>query len=456
MIQITCPSNNIPERKYAINVLFNELMGCDLNLDSITFSADAENYEIYVGEKKVVVEDHFFNKYPNPLTYISLSNIPDEVNYFHARGHELPIIYGEDKYSESGDTITIGLDIFSSVFFLLSRWEESLYGRDEKGDCKEANLFVVRNGLYHRPIVHEYECFLRSIFEEQGVPSKQREYKVVMTHDVDGLMTPSWMRIAKDLVLQLKDGPPPVSPLFLTWRQKIDYKIKFPNEYAQVGMYVDLCEKYNIPEWFYFKVCAADEVEATYNYDDPKVQRVIDKLVSLNNSNIVMGFHPSQSTFNNPNQWGKESQRINKLSGFKSTIGRNHHLLFNLSTLRMWESSFAEQGRPFDISNCVFHARHGFRSGIAVPYPVFDYYERRQMNMVEHPNQIMDTVIRYQAKTKTDEERYDDLKEVVDAVRKYKGELVLTWHIYLRKQQLILDYYNWCKKTLDYATGEAQ
>ena len=452
MIQITCPSNNIPERTYAINIIFNELMGCGLDLNSIVFSDDAEEYTIGVGDKRLIVEDHFFNYYREPLSYLNNENLPKELHYFHARGMEIPIIYGVDRYSESGNTITIGLDIFASTFFMLSRWEESLYGRDEEGDCKETKLFTVVNNIHKRPIVHEYEFFLRDILQDLNISLKQRSYKVVMTHDVDGLITPSWMRIIKDFKFRIKNGPLPASPLNMTWRQKMGYKLFFPNEYKQVGLYVDLCEKYNVPEWFYFKVCAANEVESTYTYDDSRVQKVIDKLVSLNSTNIQLGFHPSQSTFNNENQWNQECQRISRLLGFNPKIGRNHHLLFNLYTLRLWESSLAEQKSQFDISNCVFHGRHGFRSGIAVPYPIFDYYQRRQMELREHPNHIMDTVIRYQVKTMSDEERYNDIKTVVDSVSKYNGELVLTWHIYLRKKQLILDYFDWCIKTIEYAT----
>lgn len=63
MIRIICPSNNIPERRYAIEVLFNDLLGCDLSADDILFDAQAVNYTIQVDGKEIVVEDHFFQPY---------------------------------------------------------------------------------------------------------------------------------------------------------------------------------------------------------------------------------------------------------------------------------------------------------------------------------------------------------------------------------------------------------
>ena len=40
---------------------------------------------------------------------------------------EIPIIYGTDKMQrESNGDVVVGLDIFASTFFMLTRWEENL------------------------------------------------------------------------------------------------------------------------------------------------------------------------------------------------------------------------------------------------------------------------------------------------------------------------------------------
>jgi len=448
MIKIYCPSNNIPERRYSIEVLFNHLMGCDVSEDSICFRDDVEDYIVKVGEKQMVIEDHFFSKYREPLSYLKGSSLPKELTFLHAKGQEIPIIYGVDKYVETEDDLTIGLDIFASTFFMLTRWEESIYGRDEKGDCNENLLFGVVHGICKRPVVNEYEFFLRGILSQWGVQMKQREYKVVLTHDVDGLITPTWSGIIRGLLFSMKTG----SQQRLTWKQKVAYRRVFPNAYSQVDIYVKLCEQYNIPEWFFFKVCAPHETEATYSYDDMRVKDVVEKLNHLNTHQIRLGFHPSQSTINNYEQWESECHRIKELLGGEPLVGRNHHLLYNLQMLRWWEESFFTEG-CFDISNCVFHRHQGFRSGMVVDYPIFDYYERRQMQLMEHPNSIMDTAIRYSVEKKGTEQIDSELREIISMVKRFKGELILTWHIYLRNKKLINDYIKYAEKIVRYATG---
>ncbi len=447
MIQITCPNNNIPERTYAINVLLSDMLGCNRNNYSVQFRDDVHNYELNVDGKAYTMEDHFFNRFVEPLSYLKLENIPEKLNFFHGLGLELPIIYGEDKFVQKENGAVIGLDIFASTFFMLTRWEESLLGREEKGDCDESQLFCVRLGIHQRPIVNEYADFIRKLLSSD-ISFSTRNYEVVLSHDVDGFLTPTWFQIAKDIVKQTIHGAPKNKVLNLTWKEEIKYKRAFPSAYSQFELYTALTEKYNIPEWFYFKVCGKGETEATYLFDDKQTIDVVEKLKRKNNPNFVLGFHPSQNIFGKKDQWNKEVSRITDLIKETPSIGRNHHLLCNHETLRMWESM---TNRPLGISNCVFHYRQGFRSGVCVPYHLFDLYQRRVMNLVEHPCQIMDTVIRYNGKTKSEDERWDDIQTIIEQVRKHQGELVLTWHIYIRNKKLIQDYYHWSEKVIQYA-----
>lgn len=220
MIRVICPNNNVPERRYAVEVIFNDLLDCGLTTSDIQFDSQAENYTVQVGDKQIVVEDHFFQKYPEPLSYLKEGSLPSKLAYLHAKGMEMPIIYGVDKYEETENAVTIGLDIFASTFFMLTRWEESMYGRDEKGDCSEKLLFTVKENIYQRPIVHEYESLLKGILKEWGIGIQERKYCVVMSHDVDGLVPPSWQKIANDFYIQTRYGMPANTVVHLSWQQK--------------------------------------------------------------------------------------------------------------------------------------------------------------------------------------------------------------------------------------------
>ena len=453
MLQIVCPNNNIPERTYAINVLFNELLGCSVTDNNILFEDSAKDYFIVLDGKTILIEDHFFQKYPKSLSYLDKKNIPDTLVYFHGFGLEIPIIYGVDRFKEEADRITIGLDVFASTFFMLTRWEESLLGREEKGDCDENQLFAVKNGIYQRPIVHEYEELLRLLLSGNGMVFRERKYSVVMSHDVDGFLTPTFGDIIKSVIRQLRFGPPKNKVLNLTWKEKMKYRKAFPNTFSQFDFYTELCKKYDVPEWFYFKVCDTGEDEYTYKHNASQTKAVVKRLKEMGNSKIVLGFHPSQSTFENERQWDKEQDRINALIGHVPAIGRNHHLLYNYNMLRMWENmAKGTSTGDLEISNCVFHKLIGFRSGLAILYRIFDIYQRKTMKLIEHPCQIMDMFIRYHRRD-TDEAIWENIKSVIKATRQYNGELILTWHIFIRNSKWIRNNIRWCEEVAQFANN---
>lgn len=451
MIQFICPNNNIPERTYIIEALFTDVLGLKRNDYSIQFNDDVHNYELIVGGKKYTIEDHFFNRFVEPLCYLKSENIPTELRIFHGLGMEIPIIYGEDKFVQNEAGAVVGLDIFASSFFMLTRWEESLLGREEKGDCDESQLFCVKHGIHQRPIVNEYVNLLRKLFPTE-LTFTPRNYTIVLSHDVDGFLTPTWTRIAKDFLSQTIHGAPQNQIINLTWKEKIKYKRAFPNAFSQFELYTALTEKYNIPEWFYFKVCDRGETEATYYFNDKQTFEIVNKLKANNNPKYILGFHPSQNTFGRDEQWNKEVLRITELLHEKPEIGRNHHLLYNNKVFRLWEN-ISEQS--LSISNCVFHYRLGFRSGVCVPYHLFDLFQRRVMNLVEYPCQIMDTAIRMRLmRFDTEEVLWDDIRKIINQVKKNSGCLILTWHIYIRSKKLIMEYYQMCDKVLQYGTNE--
>ena len=76
------------------------MLGCNNEELDIVLDDSAKEYSILVsGECRwIVIEDHFFNYHPMPLTYMKKENLPQELLFFHAYGLELPIIYGKDYF----------------------------------------------------------------------------------------------------------------------------------------------------------------------------------------------------------------------------------------------------------------------------------------------------------------------------------------------------------------------
>ena len=72
---------------------------------------------------------------------------------------------------------------------------------------------------------------------------------------------------------------------------------------------------------------------------------------------------------------------------------------------------------------------------------------------MEHPNPIMDTAIRLSAKKANNDQIDSEVKEVIAMMKRYKGELLLTWHIYIREKELIIEYIKQAEEIVPYAVN---
>ena len=159
MLKISIPNNNLNERKYILDIIFDEFLDLDFK---VLEDDDCQDWIIELANKKVLtIKDTFFSKYPKDLEYLKLENIPSKIEK---------------------------LDIFAASFFMLTRWEEYVNkNRDSHDRFPATESLAYKQGFLDRPIVNEYVEELWSALEELGIKQlrKQRKYKFIMTHDVD-------------------------------------------------------------------------------------------------------------------------------------------------------------------------------------------------------------------------------------------------------------------------------
>ena len=422
-MKITCPNNNVQERTYIIKYFFEEMLGIPA---SIHFSKDEVNYIIEVDDRKIIViEDHFFNRFPESLSYLDKKNIPELVEWFHLEGKDYPIIYGEDRYVLTENKAVIGLDIFASSFFMLSRWEEYVQGREEPiknsksiYQLDENSLFCVRNGIYDRQIVHEYESIFRYILNKLGyVLEMRRRSGLLITHDVDSLGPRLFKRVLKvAFSIKRERGYIPA----LRW---ICLNIRiFCGSFPRLKIFNQYCcsaKKYGFTQVFLFKCCKRHEEECTYELEGFHSKHILRNLIK---NDVFLGFHPSQSVYCNNTQFEEEYRRYLNVIKNKPTLGRNHRLLHNSNTWYQWS------GISIPLtSNWGYQARVGFRCGVSLPFPVFDVFLRENTHVTELPFSIMDSSLYRISKKEHEMERI--INPIIASTMQYGGILCINWHV---------------------------
>lgn len=413
LLNIIIPNNNVPEREYACNILFGVLMQTPYEISV----SDVKDTVVKIGNRALIVEDHFFGNFLTPLSYLNKDNIPKGAGVFHDnKGKEIPMIFGNDTLSITDNEIICGNDVLASIYFLTSRWEEYVLGRNKSGKCDENSLYLVNNNISKIPLVHVYETFIKELLVLMGYGfNLDRKFKVITTHDVDRCYLTGWIEMLRNARNLYKIGKGIVAKKLL--HDFIWYKINSPNPFDTFGFFMDCADKYHSEDYFFFKACIDGEKGFTYSIGEDRVKRMVQE---VQKRGYTVGFHPSETTFDNSTQFKKELNRLDSLEAV-SYSGRNHGLYCNTATYHQWEEAHAEF-----VSNYGFQYQNGFRCGICVPFPLFDIYERVQLNLYEIPFELMDTVM-LRNKPQIESALFD-MKEIINKVVDYQGVLCMNWH----------------------------
>lgn len=405
MIKIYIPKNNLEERKYIIDIIFNEFLGL-----KYTFEVGSKDYEIELENKKILmIEDTFFSKFPNDLEYLKLENIPNQIEE---------------------------LDIFAASFFMLTRWEEYVNSnRDSHNRFPATESLAYKQGFLERPIVDEYVEKLKQLLLEidASLIFKTRKKQLYITHDVDWLY--QWkshkqtLKIALGDIVKRKSLPLAVERIAEYYLIKRN-KIKDP--FDTFDWLMDKSEAIGVKSRFYFMSGGTTVYDNRYKIDEAKSLELIEKIKKRGH---ILGFHPSYNAYNDAEQFKKEKELLEKVSGVSIIEGREHYLRFEVpTTWQIWE----DNGMKVD-STCGYADKEGFRCGTSNEFRVFNILTRKKLKLKERPLLVMDgTLFSYQ--------NYSDLeaKEKVDKIKMSSNTFTILWHNSHIKH---LKFYEECIKT---------
>ncbi len=409
MLRIYFPDTYVVERSYVADIIFGDFLGLHYKLLPET---EINHYKISLSNgANIVFEDDFFGKFHEKSNYINKLNLPEKIllvqNDF-APKKDLPILYGSDSFTIDNQNIKCEYDIFASIFFMLSRWEENIDSqRDEHDRFVEENSVSIKNNFHQRPIVDEYTDFIWNLLKQLGYEGERKERKteIVATHDIDFFERyHNTSKIIRALAGDIfKRGS--LKMFFQTIVVNINIKRREREDpFDTFDEFMNRSEKMGVKSRFYFIAGKLNETDVHYDIQHP---RVVKKIKEIKERGHIVGIHGSYDSYNNPEQFQKELERLQNITNGAITEGRQHFLRFrNPDTWRMYEKA------GLKIDSTMGFSRHvGYRCGTGETFPVLDILHRQKLNLKEMPLIVMDCAI-------------PDKQELITN----KGQLTTLWH----------------------------
>ncbi len=241
-----------------------------------------------------------------------------------------------------------------------------------------------------------------------------RRFAVLISHDVDFLNQPfSYWSISKKTIK---------NALHLKWKRSYNlFKdlVAYTNRNSyELNRLLDFLSERELKSTFYF--LALDKHDSEFQYQIEEQEATLQRLLD---NGYEIGLHGSQNACYSYDRIAKERDKINSVLGFRPKGYRNH--LLNFDVFNTWKY-LEKAGFLYDTS-LGFNNNIGFRNGMAYPYNPYCELDKRFLEILEIPLNIMDVVFTKQLKYNINDS-YKAAIKLIDTVIKQGGVLTLLWH----------------------------
>jgi hypothetical protein len=437
-IIINTNNNHKQEKEYIFDVIFNHFLGIEY---AVAYS-NLNDYSIEYEGKTLIIKDTFFKQFDNGEgQWLQKNSLPEKDTQnssisLNNKLYDLPILYGNQTFLNNTFDIKLGLDIFGSSFFLLTRYEEYVINeRDVHGRFLQRHSSLdLKNSM--RPLVNEYvELF--TILLQMLIPKIQfskRKFRTNYTCDVDYIYDPKITSLNRLLYENVKSLLKKASfkDVYLNSKNYLKKTIQghSSDPYNSFPDLLSACKDSSAKCIFF--IMASQEcqgVDSDYNLEkDFNIHEIIKY---LDKNDYEIGIHPSYNSFTSIKHISDELQSLQRtltLLGIKRKIrsSRQHYLRWETTKTPYILSSL-------DITNDYslgYVDTIGFRSGSCYSYPFYDMYNREKMNLIIHPLHIMEITMF--------DERYMNLKpneaslnlaySIKEKCKYHNGSFSFLWH----------------------------
>jgi peptidoglycan/xylan/chitin deacetylase (PgdA/CDA1 family) len=442
------------EKDYIFNTIFSSFLPVfdfeivfdnSINQNEIVISFDKDGIQ-----KELILNNDFFQKANK--NWLHLNSLPENnikempigrflTEYLY---QTIPVLYGKPEIIyETDNKIICNVDLFGSMFFMLTLYEELVLNvNDEHGRFNHKLSLFYKKKYYQRPLVNEYVNILKKLLLDLDFifPNNNRIYKVVLSHDVDvpSINTYSFIGLIKnvgaDIVIR-KSALVAFNKIYAWVSQYIFNKSSKKDPLFNYDYIMDISDKYHIKSQFNFiSINGKGGIDGNYSISETIYIELLKKIIKRGHK---IGIHPGYYTIDNLNKLKyqvdifKSILNSIEVKNYKIT-GRQHYLRWqNPITWRNWE--YCGIAEDSSVGSEYFI---GFRSGTCYEYPVYDLEIRKSLSLVEYPLVIMDVCLFKKGNIIEVDNSLNTIKSVITY---FNGNVTILYHnnyITTRRQKL--------------------
>ena len=326
---------------------------------------------------------------------------------------DTPVIFKNDDGN-------IPFDIFSAVFYLLSRYEEYLpIKRDKYTRFKTSESILYKIKACDIPLV---DLWCIKLAEQLNIESPLlkntgKQSRFLLTIDIDH----AWKYKNYAILPTLRK--------WLGYIVRLDFKSLKEVLSIQRGVKKDPADVYeyiaSLTGSLKEKVLYFMLLGNGYGHDKSpsiKTKEYQDLIRMLENGKNI-GIHPSYRSNGSMRILKKEYTKLCEVIGKKIEFSRQHYLKLDFPNTY---DNLVSLGVRSDFS-MGFSDTVGFRAGIARPFPFFNLVQNKAQSLIVVPFMVMDVTLQSYMEL-TPDKAIDKIKEIYTRTYQVGGRFVALWH----------------------------
>lgn len=312
-------------------------------------------------------------------------------------------------------------DVFSAVFFMVSRYEEwQQFTPDKHGRFERDQSVLFRSNFHNRPVVDLWILELRkelALFNKEIIFPRV-SFQTIATIDVDNLFAYSHKGFIRTIGASLKDVAKGDLKNLKRRLSVVLGKEKDPFDIYE--SFSEFCSKNKIPLIYFFLFKSGTQYDRTVNPLSPAFIRIFNL---VRQKRALIGLHPSYHSSDSESILAAEVKDFAASSGNSVLLSRQHYLRFNIKTT---PRQLLKNGILADFS-MGFASGAGFRAGTAYPFYYYDFTSEQESELLLVPFCAMDGAYFIYDKA-SPEHALQSLQELKAEVKKTGGLFVTVFH----------------------------
>ena len=370
----------------------------DSFIPKIAYTNDNKGFGVFIQSDSLLFETHIRQEFPVASdTYL-----------------DFPIFF------KAKEQAFLPYDIFATVFYFASRYEEYLpYETDKHHRFQAEQSLAFKHAILDKPflnyLIADFSQKLKESFSVLEFPQKTCHY--LSTIDIDNAFAHAnkgFKRnaggMAKELVsLKWKDAGKRI-------QSNLD-EAKDP--YNTFDLINSLSAETQTALQYFVLIGDYAAYDKNPDYRNPGFRKLLKGLSQKH----FMGLHPSYESFQHPEKIQIEKARLEEIIEKKITSVRCHFLRIKFpDTYR----HFIDAGITDDYT-MIYASQCGFRTGLCMPYKWFDLEKNEATALMIHPSTIMEGTLRdYNKLTAAHAEVI--VNRLLNEVKHFNGEFVSIFH----------------------------